>query len=377
MSTVTITEATRGLAEPTGRRQLIQIITPGWGSSGYYSEALLKQAAADRVFPAGTGMYMDHATLSEQADRVHGERSVKDLAARFTQDARWDEARKALVAEAEVFGPWRPVLADMHRHIGVSIRARGTAEPGEAEGRTGLIVNSLTHVESVDFVADAGRGGQILALLESNDLWDELRVAESTTDRKEPTVGDTTTTQGAPPDEGTTQPATVTEAQTRVEQLERALAEARAELETRSNHAVRADRAERSLADAQRDIARLRGAEHARSAAAAALAESELPEAARARVTAAVVGHEGSAVPLTEAGTVDQDRLRAAIDAAIKSETAYIASISEAAGFGAPRGLGDTQGVEPGEFEGEFARLMEAAGLSEKDAKTAAKGRHA
>ncbi|WP_166345090.1 hypothetical protein [Phytoactinopolyspora limicola] len=152
----------------TGRRMRVQLITPGWGSSGYYSEAVLKEAARQRVFPAGTTMYIDHQTLSESVDRIHGERSMKDLAARFTSDAVWDDNAKALVApQVEAFGPWRPVLAEMKDHVGVSIRSFGMAEMGEAEGRTGPIVKSIDYAQSVDFVAEAGRGGRILQLLES------------------------------------------------------------------------------------------------------------------------------------------------------------------------------------------------------------------
>src|SRR4051812_15774412 len=88
--------------QPTGRRMRIQLITPGWGSSGYYSPDVLKQAATDKVFAAGTSMYIDHQTFSEANDRVHGERSLKDLAAKFATDAQWDG--HALVADVEAFG---------------------------------------------------------------------------------------------------------------------------------------------------------------------------------------------------------------------------------------------------------------------------------
>jgi hypothetical protein len=165
-SLVPLTEALAGQAPPTGRRMQIQLITPGWGASGYYSEAVLKKAAKDKVFGAGLGMYVDHQTLSEQADRVHGERSVKDLAARFTGDARWNG--KGLVAEVEVTNPmWRPMLTEMADHVGVSIRSYGQGETGEAEGRSGLVITSIDQAQSVDFVAEAGRGGRVLALLES------------------------------------------------------------------------------------------------------------------------------------------------------------------------------------------------------------------
>lgn len=143
----------------------VQLITPGWGSSGYYSEALLKKAAKDRVFASGTQMYVDHPTESEKWERP--ERSIRDLGAVLVTDPAWDPDAKALVAEAQVFSPFASSLAEMRDAIGVSIRARGTFEPGEAEGRHGNIITALTEGDSVDFVTNAGRGGRIIDVLES------------------------------------------------------------------------------------------------------------------------------------------------------------------------------------------------------------------
>lgn len=163
----TLTES-RPLAEAgtaTGGRLSVQLIDPGWGSSGYYSAAVLAEAADRRVFPAGTHMYLDHPTAQEAADRP--ERSVRDLAAVLTTDAVVDPATGGLVAEARVFAPFQPAIAEMADAIGVSIRATGSGAVGEAEGRRGLIIDRLDEGLSVDFVTAAGRGGRILELLES------------------------------------------------------------------------------------------------------------------------------------------------------------------------------------------------------------------
>lgn len=155
-----INEASRS---KSGSRLLIQIITPGWGSSGYYSEAVLKQAAADKVFAAGTHMYIDHPTATEDEERPV--RSVKDLAATLVEDAYIRNG--ALVARAKPLNGWGAALAEMKDAIGVSIRAGAMASVGEAEGRQGLIVDELLEAKSVDFVTKAGRGGRILEVLES------------------------------------------------------------------------------------------------------------------------------------------------------------------------------------------------------------------
>lgn len=160
-------------AQPAGRvreagagRLQVQLITPGWGSSGYYAPEVLEAAATDRVFPAGTHMFIDHPTESEQYDRP--ERSVRDLAAVLTEDAHWDG--EALVAPVQVLGPHRPLLTDpaVAEAIGVSIRAAAeVTEGGEADGRRGRIIDRITEGISVDFVTRAGRGGRILQVLES------------------------------------------------------------------------------------------------------------------------------------------------------------------------------------------------------------------
>lgn len=146
-------------------RFLVQIITPGWGSSGHYSQAVLEQAATDRIWPAGTHMYVDHPTESETYERP--ERTIRDLAAVTLEDAHWSPAHGALVAEARVFSTWRKPLAEMLDAIGVSIRGAAEGELGEAEGRAGRIITRLVEGQSIDFVTRAGRGGKVLQVLES------------------------------------------------------------------------------------------------------------------------------------------------------------------------------------------------------------------
>lgn len=146
-------------------RFLIKLIDAGWGSSGYYGADVLKAAGEAAVFPAGTQMFLDHPTRTEEYDRP--ERTVRDLSAILKEDARYDADLKALVAEAKVFPSYRKLLEDMHEDIGVSIRAYCESEPGEAEGRNGTIITELVEAISVDYVTRAGRGGQVMAVLES------------------------------------------------------------------------------------------------------------------------------------------------------------------------------------------------------------------
>lgn len=167
-----ISEAAAAEAADTGR-MLIQHISPGWGSSGYYSAEVLEQAVADQIIPAGTHMYADHPT--EEEAKARPVRSIKDLMSVTTEAARLatedDVARGAevgaLVSEVDIVPTYRPLIEHLKDAIGVSIRGDGELVEGTAEGRTGKLVESLAHVKSVDWVTRAGRGGKVLSLVES------------------------------------------------------------------------------------------------------------------------------------------------------------------------------------------------------------------
>lgn len=163
--TATITEKAAADAKSTGR-MLVEFITPGWGSSGYYSPEVLEAAATDVVIPKGTHMYADHPTDTEDHERPG--RSIKDLMAVTTEDARLSETG-SLVGEVQVVPAWKDLVETVRDHIGVSIRGSATdIVEGEAEGRRGGIIEGLVApVLSVDFVTRAGRGGKVLQVLES------------------------------------------------------------------------------------------------------------------------------------------------------------------------------------------------------------------
>jgi hypothetical protein len=144
----------------------IVLISPGWGSSGYYSAEVLKNAAEAGVFGKGLQLFLDHPGEAESYDRP--ERSVRDLAATLADDAVWDGEK--VVGEAIPFGAAAEMLADKEfaQAIGVSIRAYADSTIGEAEGRKGQIITNLVEAISVDFVTRAGRGGRVLVeLMES------------------------------------------------------------------------------------------------------------------------------------------------------------------------------------------------------------------
>ena len=145
-----------------GSRRKITIIQAGWGSSGFYGREMLERDGPT-AWPVGTQMFLDHPSQSESADRP--ERSVKDLAARIASTPVMEGGE--LVAEADIFAHWAPVIDALAGDIGLSIRAVGTSEAGEAEGREGPIITAITEGISVDFVTRAGAGGKLGDLIES------------------------------------------------------------------------------------------------------------------------------------------------------------------------------------------------------------------
>ena len=466
----TTTHANTG-ATGAGGHQLVLLISAGWGSSGYYSPELLAEAARKRLFHAGLPMYLDHPTLSEDQERP--ERSVRDLAAVLTEDAYYDPQRKALVAQARVFAPYREMLTDLAEHIGLSIRAEGMSEHGTVDGRSGPIIKEITAARSVDYVTQAGRGGKVLALLESarnatlrearsfggwlesrlhltltqyadeaygdgrltreerivlsaaigdglqawtarveadapqlftRDLHEEppaeANLAEATTPDDTPTdtetVGEATpedppadhTGQGAhdnpatgtAPDntgqEGVMPDTTDTEAVQAREAAE-ALAAAQAKLAEAERKAAEA---EAKATEIEAKHAAMQAVEAARPITTRALAESDLPAAARDRVMAAVTAQ----VPLTEHRTLDETALTALIEAQVTAEAAYVAELREAAGAGQVTGMGSTSALRESatnsttDTQAVQASLIEAykqRGMSETAAKLAATGR--
>lgn len=157
------------LSEAEGARRRVLIITPGFGSSGYYPAEVL-QRDAPTAFAEGSHYYVDHLGEMEAADRQRVGRSIRDLAAVQETAGRYDEngpEGPGVYATVRVMPSYESMIDDLAPHIGVSIRGSGEAHFGEVEGREAMIVDSLAPVESVDFVAKAGRGGKVLQLVES------------------------------------------------------------------------------------------------------------------------------------------------------------------------------------------------------------------
>lgn len=150
--------------QASGNKWRIKVIQSGWGSSGYYGSEMLKEYGPS-VFAAGTKVFMNHPSASEDNDRP--ERDVHQLAGKLISDAVFME--DGLFAEVEFYSHYAPIIKEMAGDVGLSIHALGEAKIGEAEGREGPIIESLVAdpLTSVDVVTVAGAGGKFISLLES------------------------------------------------------------------------------------------------------------------------------------------------------------------------------------------------------------------
>lgn len=188
-----ITEAGKLSVPSDTGKLLITLITPGWGSSGYYSAEVLKQAAKDKVFPAGTQMHIDHMSPTDEYERPAG--SLTTLAAVLEQDAYWDPDyvdeetgnKGRLAAESLLGSKYRAEITEFAPWIGTSVAVGVDMKAGEAEGKRGQIIEAMYphKLNRVDFVTVAGRGGKIDKVIEAfagkahevtaNDLRSQLR----------------------------------------------------------------------------------------------------------------------------------------------------------------------------------------------------------
>lgn len=157
---------------------LAKLIEKGWGTSGYYSEEVLRRDGPS-AFPKGTLMYWNHATRSELRERP--ERNMDALAAVIVSDPIYNEAGpegSGLYAHVQPFSDYAQAIKEKGPYTGLSIFAAGKRESGEADGRQGYLVTEIQSnaANSVDIVTRAGAGGRFL--FEASDLPDGIELLE-------------------------------------------------------------------------------------------------------------------------------------------------------------------------------------------------------
>jgi hypothetical protein len=294
----------------------VKIIAPGWGTSGYYPAEVLERDGP-KVFPKGLKMFWNHATAQEKQARPEGD--LRYLAGELVSDGRWEPDNPqgpGLYAEAKALQGYKEAVNELAPHIGISIDAWGNYEMGTAEGREGRIITELLAAESVDFVTQAGAGGQVLELFESY-----RRSVD--TDRE---GGEVT------------------------EQEAQALREAN----TRLSEELAREREGRLLIEGRQLVA-------------ATLASIDgLPDATRARLSESLASRA-----VIADGKLDREATVTAVQEAAKGELDYLAGL----GLGSVRGMGGAPESNTGDAAAKLEEAFKGLGYSEASAKVAARGR--
>lgn len=137
----------------------VLLITPGRGSSGLYTEDMLRTYGPE-AFPAGSHSYIDHLNEGET-------RSPSKMIGVYENDAYWDEELGGLVADLKPFTHFKQFVKEVAPHAGFSISAQGNGEMIEENGESFFRVDELLpHVtNTVDLVSYAGRGGRLVESL--------------------------------------------------------------------------------------------------------------------------------------------------------------------------------------------------------------------
>lgn len=333
----------------------ILIINPGWGSSGYYSPEVLKEAAQNGVYHAGLHMYWDHPSRSEERDRP--ERSLRDLAAVFTEDARWqDDGPKGpgLYTRGRVFEAYRTAVTEMGPHIGISHYVWGISEEGEVDGRHGEIITSIEEARSVDFVTVPGRGGAIAEAFRS------ARPPAPTREQRE--AGTHTMTEKLTLESLRSEHPDIVEA-------------LRQEYYNDASRKAEAAAQQKKLTDAQKAVealttenARLREAQlivEAKTFVESKVKDAQVPAVTKARIVESLA----KAPPVKE-GKLDETAFASTIEQTVKAEAEYLAKV---AGAGRVEGMGHSTGNDAEKARAELTEAYIAGGMTKEAAEAAAR----
>lgn len=147
-------ERTNALTKSSKGYKVI-IATPGQGSSGYYSEELLR-TYAESTWPAGTHSYLNH-TKTRDPEKMIGV---------FTEDAHYED-NVGVVSYLKPFSHWEKFVAEVAPYTGMSMAVSGDGRKDTVDGKETLVVESLipSVTNTVDLVSYAGRGGKIVESL--------------------------------------------------------------------------------------------------------------------------------------------------------------------------------------------------------------------
>jgi hypothetical protein len=363
----------RNFIKPDGSAR-VRIIAPGWGSAGYYPESMLQRDAANVYVPA-THQYIDHPTKTEEKERP--ERSLKDLSAVITGNVRYESQGvpiPGVYADIHVFKQYREFLNEKAPYIGVSHRAIGKRVTGTAEGKQGKIIESLHKCLSVDFVTKPGAGGGIMPMLEAYEAY--RKNVESLTEHETITENHEENMANEPKETILTAESLRQTHPTLVKELkESVMQEIQASEATKTKDADHA-KVLKENQDMKVELDRLREAQIIQEAGkivAKALEKSTLPDITKTRLIESV-----PKLARAKDGKLDEAAFTEAVTAAIKTETDYIAKLTES---GKVRGMGGNPGAPAKgtalkeSFKATFLKQGKPEKVAEQMAEAAAAGR--
>jgi len=139
-----LVESTPTTLTQNGKRWKGVLARPGQGSSGFYSEDVLRQYGPAALAP-GSKAFADH----------NPDRSVRDIVGVYPNGAQYEEG-VGLVGELEVFPHWADFVEAVAPHVGLSIYMLGESD---SDGNvTGLIPDSQNGVDLVAYPGLKGSG---------------------------------------------------------------------------------------------------------------------------------------------------------------------------------------------------------------------------
>jgi len=343
----------------------IKIIGTGWGSSGYYSKEVLEEGAP--IYKPGTLMFWDHPTLTEDYERP--ERSLRDLAGVIVSEGQFMEDGSngpGVYADARVYKQFREVIKDLGNDIGLSHVAEGVTKYGEAEGKSGMIVESLNRVFSVDFVTMAGAKGQIATRFEEAKSTEEITLDDLK--KNQPKIIESLRKELKDAIYGSKKTNKKNKEAKKMDELEK-LQEANKKLakENEEKEAKIKEVLEKNKRFAEIELLR-----EAKGIVIAELKDADLPEITKERLIESL-----SKEPVVEDGKIDKDKYKSKIKEAVDTEIKYLAELNES---GVIKNMGDSGGSNTSKEDLEKAneKLNESfkgMGMSEETAKIASQGR--
>lgn len=153
-----LTESTPATLEKQGKRWKGVLARPGQGSSGFYSEDVLREYGPKALAP-GAKAFIDH----------NPERSVRDMVGVYPDGALYEDG-VGLVGELEVFPHWADFVEAVAPHAGLSIYMLGESD---SDGNITELIPDRQN--GVDLVSYPGLEGSELI----EKLYESAKAADS------------------------------------------------------------------------------------------------------------------------------------------------------------------------------------------------------